>query len=102
MAGRQHSHDRFSGTGAHARAFPPAKQKEPAMSTLDKIDPPVVEPDRVQPQPPQGRGEHTVVTGDTARQGPGGSRVLMVMLFGTIGAFVLMAVVYAFFAAPLP
>ena len=72
------------------------------MSTLDKIDPPVVEPDRVQPQPPQGRGEHPVVTGDTARQGPGGSRVLMVMLFGTIGAFVLMAIVYAFFAAPLP
>ena len=72
------------------------------MSGLDKIDPPVVEHDQVQPQPAQGRGDHPVVTGDTARQGPAGSRVLYVTLLGTVGAFILLAIAYAIFAASTP
>jgi hypothetical protein len=68
------------------------------MATLDKIDPPIVEPDNVQPQPPQGRGESPTLTSDTARQGPKGSRVVTVLVTSLIGAVVLMAIVYAFFA----
>jgi hypothetical protein len=78
------------------------QDKEIAMSALDKIDPPVVENDRVQAQPSQGRGDHPVVTGDTARQGPAGSRVLYVTIFGTVGAFILMAIAFAIFATPTP
>jgi hypothetical protein len=85
-------------------AFPSSERqdKEIAMSALDKIDPPVVENDRVQGQPPQGRGDHPVITGDTARQGPAGSRVLYVTIFGTVGAFILMAIAYAIFAGTTP
>jgi hypothetical protein len=72
------------------------------MSALDKIDPPVIETDKVQGQPSQGRGDHPVVTGDTARQGPSGSRVLYVTIFGTVGAFILMAIAFAIFAGPTP
>jgi hypothetical protein len=69
-------------------------------STLDKIDPPVVEPDRMQPQPPGGRGDHPTVTADTARQGPKGSRVVLVVAIGAIGAFLAMGIAWLFFAAP--
>jgi hypothetical protein len=68
------------------------------MATLDKLDPPIVEPDNVQPQPPQGRGESPTLTSDTARQGPKGQRVVYIMVSSLIGAIVLMAIVYAFFA----
>jgi hypothetical protein len=69
-------------------------------STLDKIDPPIVERDNVQPQPEQGRGDHPTITADTARQGPEGSRVVWVVVIGAVGAFVLMGIAYMFFAAP--
>lgn len=72
------------------------------MSTLDKIDPPVVEPDRMEPQPPEGRGAHPTVTADTARQGPAGFRVLWVLLVGVVGAFLLLAIAYAIFAGSTP
>jgi hypothetical protein len=72
------------------------------MSTLDKIDPPVVEPDNVEPQPRQGRGESPTITGDTARQGPKGSRILYVLIAGAIGAFIAMALIWAYFVATSP
>ena len=72
------------------------------MSTLDKIDPPIVEPDNVQPQPPEGRGDGATITADTARQGPAGSRIVWVVAVGAIGAFVLMGLVYAYFAGTMP
>ena len=68
------------------------------MPTIDRIDPPVIEPDHVQPAPRDGRGEAPVVTGDTARQGPSGRRVLYVLVLGMLGAFVLMALAYSFHA----
>jgi hypothetical protein len=68
-------------------------------SALDRIDPPIVEEDRMQPQPPEGRGDSPTITADTARQGPEGSRVVWVVAIGAIGAFVLMAIVYMFFAS---
>jgi hypothetical protein len=74
------------------------RREEMSMATLDKIDPPIVEPDKVQPQPPEGRGESPTITGDTARQGPAGSRVMVVLVTGIIGAIVLMAIAYSFFA----
>ena len=72
------------------------------MPTLDKIDPPVIEPDNVQPQPPQGRGESPTITGDTARQGPSGRRVLYVVAFSAIGAFLAMAIIWLFFVNMTP
>lgn len=69
------------------------------MSALDKIDPPIVEADTMEPQPRNGRPEGTVVTADTARQGPEGSRVLKVMLVATIGALLVLAIAYGVFAA---
>ena len=67
------------------------------MSTLRKSDTQVVENDNVEPQPPQGRGEHPTLNADTARQGPRGTRVFFVLALGLIGAAVLLAVVYAVF-----
>lgn len=66
------------------------------MPILDKIDPPVVEPDNVQPQPRNSPDKAPVVTGDTARQGPPGSRVLYVLVIGIVGAIVLMLGIYGF------
>jgi hypothetical protein len=57
----------------------------------------VIEPDNVQPQPRDGRGEHPTLTSDTARQGPAGVRVLAVLVSSIIGAIVILAVIYAFF-----
>jgi hypothetical protein len=74
-------------------------QEEFVMSTLGKVDPPIVEEDDMQPQPRHGRGEGPALTGDTARQGPLGSRVLYVTVFGTIGAFVLLAIAFFIFAS---
>ena len=72
------------------------------MSTLDKIDPPIVESDTMQPQPPQGRGDHPTLTADTARQGPAGRRILYVLALGVAGAAFVMAIAYTFFAAGSP
>ena len=72
------------------------------MSALNKIDPPIVEPDNIQPQPRRGRGEAPVLSSDTARQGPQGSRVLYVLAFGIVGAIVLMAIAYELFASGTP
>jgi hypothetical protein len=69
-------------------------------SAIDRIDPPVIEPDNVLPQPPEGRGESPTLTSDTARQGPSGSRIIYIVAIGTIGAFVLMGIAYLFFAVP--
>jgi hypothetical protein len=55
----------------------------------------VVEPDNVQPQPPQGRGDHPTLTSDTARQGPAGGRVLLVLGTSVVGAAVVLALIYA-------
>jgi hypothetical protein len=76
--------------------------EEIAMPAIDKIDPPVVEPDNVQPQPPEGRGESPTITADTARQGPKGSRIVYVVAFGVIGAFVAMAIIWMFFVNASP
>jgi hypothetical protein len=57
----------------------------------------VIEADNVQPQPPQGRGEHPTLTSDTARQGPAGVRVLAVLGVSVIGAAVILAAIYAYF-----
>jgi len=69
-------------------------------SAIDRIDPPVIEPDNVQPQPPGGRGESPVLTSDTARQGPEGSRILYIVAIGTVGAIIAMGIAYIFFAVP--
>ena len=71
-------------------------------SALDKIDPPIIEPDTMQAQPPQGRGEHPTITGDTARQGPAGTRILYVLGIGIVGAALLMAIAFSFFAGGTP
>jgi hypothetical protein len=78
------------------------RRKEGSMGALDKIDPPIVEPDNVEPQPPEGRGDHPTVTADTARGGPPGTRVLVVLAVGAIGAFVLLAIIYAFYFSGTP
>ena len=56
----------------------------------------VVEPDNVQPQPAQGRGEHPTLTSDTARQGPPGRRVLLVLTLSVLGAAVVLALIFGF------
>ena len=69
------------------------------MSILNKIDPPVVEPDRMQSQPVNARDKAPVVTADTARQGPKGSRILLVVICGVVGAFVIMGAIWAVIAS---
>ena len=69
------------------------------MSTVRKSETQVIENDNVEPQPPQGRGDHPTLNADTARQGPRGTRVFLVLLLGVIGAFVLLAIAYALFFA---
>jgi len=68
------------------------------MSIEDKLDDRVVEEDNVQPAPPQGRGDHPTITGDTARQGPAGRRVLYVLGVGFVGALVALMIAYSFWA----
>jgi len=75
-----------------------AGTKERIMPTIDKIDPPIIEEDHVRPAPRDGRGDPPIVTDDTARQGPPGYRVLYVLIFGTLGAFGLMALAYLWFS----
>jgi hypothetical protein len=58
-----------------------------------------VEPDKVQPAPRQGREDPVRVTGDTARQGPDGHRVLYVLLGGLVGAALACFILYAFWAS---
>ena len=38
----------------------------------DSLGTRVIEKDKVQSAPPEGRGDHPTITGDTARQGPSG------------------------------
>jgi len=68
------------------------------MPAIDKIDPPVVENDHVQPAPRDRPDGPPIVTDDTARQGPPGRRVLYVLIIGTLGAFLLMALAYLWFS----
>jgi hypothetical protein len=58
-----------------------------------------VEPDKVQPAPPEGRDQPVRVTADTARQGPEGRRVLYVLLGGLVGAAIACVILYAFWAS---
>jgi len=65
----------------------------------DSLGTRVIEKDKVQPAPPEGRGDHPTITGDTARQGPAGSRVLLVLAVGFTGALIVLVIAYAFWAA---
>jgi hypothetical protein len=67
------------------------------MTDSNDNGPTVVEPDNVQPQPPQGRGEHPTLTSDTARQGPAGLRVLLVLGTSVVGAALILAAIFLFF-----
>ncbi len=57
-----------------------------------------VEPDKVQPAPREGR-DPVRVTGDTARQGPDGHRMLYVLLGGLVGAVLACFMLYAFWSS---
>ena len=69
------------------------------MSDTKDIEALVVEEDKVQPAPPQGRGDHPVITGDTARQGPAGWRVLYILSIGFAGALIALAIAYFVWAS---
>ena len=69
------------------------------MSDTKDIEARVVEEDKVQPAPPQGRGDHPVITGDTARQGPAGWRVLYILSIGFAGALIALAIAYFVWAS---
>jgi hypothetical protein len=77
----------------------PHGEEEPVMDQLDKQDGiHVVEEDNIAP-PPHYRpgGPPQVVTSDTARQGPRGTRVLLVLAGSLIAAGVAWIVVAAFY-----
>lgn len=59
---------------------------------------PVIEPDKVQPAPRNGR-DPVRVTGDTARQDPDGHRVLYVLLAGMLGAVFACFVIYSMWSS---
>ncbi len=68
-----------------------------AVAQSQNEDLTVVEPDNVQPQPPQGRGDHPTLTSDTARQGPPGYRVLLVLAMSVVGAAFILGGIYIFY-----
>jgi hypothetical protein len=52
-----------------------------------------IEPDNMQPAPEKGRSVNNV-TSDTARQGPLGGRVLLVLIGSTVGAALACLIAY--------
>ncbi len=56
----------------------------------------VIEPDSTRPPPRHTDGHPAVVTGDSARQGPRGTRVLYVLFGGLALVVVIFGAIYAF------
>jgi hypothetical protein len=57
----------------------------------------IVEPDSTRPAPRHNDAHPAVVTGDTARQGPRGTRVLYVLLGGVGLLCILFAAIYVIY-----